>query len=862
MKKLLNKNQKRVTKWSMNGAKWLKKIVVCLLLALLLSANFAVFATSDSQTAYAAASTCPEGWTEKDPTKPGKCQPPAGTDKCPDKDNYVPTFKADKTLDYCSKKIVASGESTAQLLNYVALLSGVQQFLNKLIWPVLVMIGDLMDNSLLFANGMEERLQDIWIPIRNIVNILFVIVLVGIALYNVLGIGDDNSTYSIKAALPKIVIGIIAVNFSFLGIKVFLDGINVLTTAVFNLPGDVSQGLEKIIEDSNNPDGSPNLGEAAQERIKRLCANLQGLKLNEIDAASTEELNKLKKEKIYRAVATDVGLKNTDSVEAIETKLNEKGNESHKAKVKQQMDAGLCDGAKLSDQGKLFLARYNSRNAAFAMALNMSNIVFYQETNVDSLKDAEKLLTNTLFSVMLYLVFMASFLALFIVLLGRLVVMWLCIAISPILLIAIAAPELKDKIGGVGKLSEIFVKNAIAPLIISLAMTIGWIMLKAIQGLNPGGQSFSSGSAFTIDPTNGIPIVGLNSLQDFTVAIATIAVVWLGVFSAAEGTIAEFATNWLKESVTKAGKYIGSIPLRHIPAVPIRLPSGEQRQYTLQQLGRAVENKFIDTKADELIKDLGETPPAKPTDLRNVDTPDGLYSHLKRSKDNLESDDNKDEIKRWLGESKNKPIIDKIKLQDGGPKLIEDMEALSKEGDKEERKKIAKRILANDNVNRQSDTAPPPKKSDDATKPKTNPAKTVDKDGKMAGGGDFRGKYNDDNTTDKEANINMGIAKFNESIATLATKTEKDTGDKTAIETILNGMRYNKNKVAATPEEIKAHIGTKNYDNMVKIMGGGSKGEAAILAALDKNKPSAPPAAGGPPPPSPAPTPPAAPPAP
>lgn len=825
--------------------KLLKKTVIYLLLALLLSANFAIFATFDSQTAYAAASTCPKSWTEKDPTKPGQCQPPAGTTECPD--GYITKFKTENNksvLDYCSKNIASSAESTTQLLNYVALLSSVQQFLNKLIWPVLVMTGDLMDNSLLFANGMEERLQDIWIPIRNIVNILFVVVLVGIALYNVLGIGDDNSTYSIKAALPKIVIGIIAVNFSFLGIKVFLDGINVLTTAVFNLPGDVSQGLEKILVDSNDPNDPNNTdksipNDAAQERIKRLCANLQGLKLNEIDAASSEEINKIKKEKIYQAAASSVKLAANAPVAEIETALALPANSSQKAKVEQQMKAGLCDGAKLNDQGKLFLARYNSRNAAFAMALNMSNIVFYNETNVDSLKDAEKLLTNTLFSVMLYLVFMASFLALFIVLLGRLVVMWLCIAISPLLLIAIAAPELKDKIGGVGKLSEIFVKNAIAPLIISLAMTVGWIMLKAIQGLNPGGQNFSSGSAFTIDPTNGIPIVGLNSLQDFTVAIATIAVVWLGVFSAAEGTVAEFATNWLKESVSKAGKYIGSIPLRHIPAVPIKIPGKDTKSYTLQQLGRAVENKFIDTKADELIKDLGATPSAKPEDWRKIESPDQAYSQLKRSKEDLHSEDNRKAIDKWLKD--NPAIRRQIETDPEGRKLLPLLDDLVKTSgstpeDEKKRKEIAAKIQQNAKVFGAPDTPPP--KADDKTAPKKDAVKTVGDDKKISGSNrKFEDLYTDNAADQKEANIAAGIAKFNESVTNLAANTEKDSGDKTAIETVLKGMRFNNGTQTVTAYELKAAIGEKRYGNLTKIMGNEGKIDDALKVP--------PPAAGG-----------------
>ena len=74
----------------------------------------------------------------------------------------------------------------------------IQSFLSQAIWPILYMIGGLMDNNLLFGGGMGKTLQSIWIPIRNIVNILFVIILVGIALYNITGLGEDKGNYSIK----------------------------------------------------------------------------------------------------------------------------------------------------------------------------------------------------------------------------------------------------------------------------------------------------------------------------------------------------------------------------------------------------------------------------------------------------------------------------------------------------------------------------------------------------------------------------------------------------------------------------------------------------------------------------------------
>lgn len=113
---------------------------------------------------------------------------------------------------------------------------------SALFWPVIVMIGSLLDNDLIFGGAMGEKLLAIWVQVRNLVNIAFVLILLAIAVYNVLGIGKDGegSPLSLKQALPKFVLALVAVNFSFLAVKVVLDFTNVLTGVVFALPTSVS----------------------------------------------------------------------------------------------------------------------------------------------------------------------------------------------------------------------------------------------------------------------------------------------------------------------------------------------------------------------------------------------------------------------------------------------------------------------------------------------------------------------------------------------------------------------------------------------------------------------------------------------
>ncbi len=560
-----------------------KGVVAILLSVVVLNASVALvgqFANTQN-IAYAA-----PGDPEKAPAKPA-----------------APKTEAEKKAEADKKDPVAqtSAEVDKTLRNSVAFMIAMQKVMNKLIWPVLVMIGGLLDNSILFGNGMEERLREIWVPIRNLVNILFVIALVGIALYNVLGIGDESGNYSIKSILPKIIVGIIVVNFSFVGIKVFLDSINVLTTSIFALPDQVNEGLSAILNPQTPED---------KDRAERFCKASQGKSPG--DKISSEALKAETETGIYRELSQKYGdsifqkdpknfiaIKSNDTRTVMQGKVYDKLTSEKKKEFDKEFgerkDKKICNGTVLSDEGIIFLRKYNSRNAALAMALNMSNILFYEDIALGT-DTVEKFAINTIFSLMLYIVYVASFLALFVVLLARLVVMWVAIALSPVLLLGMAVPVIKEKISGFGDITSKFMQNALAPLGIAISMTIGWIMLKALNSVN----SYESGSAIYLGAGSGIPIVGISTIQDLIVALGTVAVIWLAVFTAASQSIAAPVTDALKGAVQKAGKWIGTTPLRHAPLFPITI-DGKSEDYTGKQVFTALREMGDTSQKDRAL---------------------------------------------------------------------------------------------------------------------------------------------------------------------------------------------------------------------------------------------------------------------
>ncbi len=478
---------------------------------------------------------------------------------------------------------------------------GISGALNRLLWPILIMIGGLLDNSILFGSGMDARLKEIWIPVRNLVNLVFVVGLVGVAIYNMTSLADDNT--SIKGLLPKLVLGIIAINFSFLGIKVFLDAINVATSAVFALPDQVSEGLAQI-EISKDPG-----------KTKLFCLAVAGKGSSESTYWNNEEaFREYQKTVANKSAMASFGLKT-------QTQCNE--NPACLQKAENLFKNGLCDGFKLSSEGSKFFERFGGQNVALAMAVELGEIMYYEDVDI-SVENVEKVLVSIIISMALYAIYAVTFIALFIVLLARLIVLWIIIAMSPVIILGSAIPAIGSKISSLSTAKDTFIQNAIAPLIISVSMTIGWIMLKAMKSIDSvGSESLSA----VFNSTDGsLPIVGLTTMQDIIVGIGVIAITWVAISSAMSKTIAKGITDTLFGTLKQAGKWITQLPL-NTNFIPINLPGQEPgKRYSLNEANYAFQNLFANKQTNRLSTDMGLRLEPKTTSWNLFQKPtQGLY---------------------------------------------------------------------------------------------------------------------------------------------------------------------------------------------------------------------------------------------
>ncbi len=423
-----------------------------------------------------------------------------------------------------------SAPTTAVLNSMLAGLSQVMKVIQVVFWPVLLMIGSLLQNDILFGAGMEQRLLDVWVIIRNFVNIFFVLILLGIALYNVVGAGEN---YHFKTILPKFVIALIAVNFTFIGMKVMLDGVNVVSTAIFGLPSSVQQTLAPP-EGGGETSTPAKIGIMTVDEVNDMCGMLYGGKVGE------------------------------------EPYLTNIKNASANAQT--ICTSSATNGSYLDPKAANFFSTMNSQNAAMVMAIsfgkaNLLDKVYVNEQNLT----LGKLATNTLFSIILYIVYGTAFVALFITLLIRLVALWLMIAISPLIVLPSVLPEsIKGMLGEGGELGKKFIKNAIVPIPVALVMSIGYVMLTALKGAKFGGAGTNQILNSINNPTLSLDLLtsGLTTLQEFIIAFAMVGFVWVGVFEAMKGTYAERFTEGIKGMVEGAGKTVGKFALGSIPLFP------------------------------------------------------------------------------------------------------------------------------------------------------------------------------------------------------------------------------------------------------------------------------------------------------
>ncbi len=109
-----------------------------------------------------------------------------------------------------------------------------------LLTPLLMLAGWLLTPDWAFGEifGLRPVLHDMWILVSNIVYVIFAFLLVAMAFMNIFG--AEGNTWAIRAKLPKLIIGIVSVPFTWFFISAIVSLSSILTASAVQLAGDAA----------------------------------------------------------------------------------------------------------------------------------------------------------------------------------------------------------------------------------------------------------------------------------------------------------------------------------------------------------------------------------------------------------------------------------------------------------------------------------------------------------------------------------------------------------------------------------------------------------------------------------------------
>lgn len=128
---------------------------------------------------------------------------------------------------------VAGIQANEPLNAIQSILSTVNVFVHILLLVILNMLQYLLQADFFNEPKMMSALNAIWVLSRNIMNIVFAIMLIGVAFYTII----TAKAELIKGKWSQFAIAVVLVNFSWFFPRVIIDVANVLTATVYSVPG-------------------------------------------------------------------------------------------------------------------------------------------------------------------------------------------------------------------------------------------------------------------------------------------------------------------------------------------------------------------------------------------------------------------------------------------------------------------------------------------------------------------------------------------------------------------------------------------------------------------------------------------------
>ena len=395
----------------------------------------------------------------------------------------VPTALAQGATTVAEQVQGSLGKNINDVLSIVAMIN---TFVQALLLITLQMLQYLLQADFFNNPTMMSGLNSVWVLSRDIMNVLFAVMLIGVAFVTII---TANNKY-ITEYISRFIIAVVLVNFSWFFPRIIIDVANILTSTVYSIPSIIGQD-----------------GNFACRTFKE-------------DGPGTEECKVLSDIKILPTVM-DVSLCKSEEDEGC--RCTDSSNSPIACyKIEPYSSAVTKMGA-----GHAML---NGMTTSFIRIHALTKISIQNGNNQNKV-DANAAFVTTLQIMITILMTLVVQLAILLPLIGlgiglfiRIILIWVTTAFMPFSFLGyLINGNLGTKVFGFDKdIWDEFINAAFLPAVVAVPFVIGLIMLSAVaQVPDPGGMTW------------GVPLIGtFKSWWPFMWMGAAIGIIWTGAFAA------------------------------------------------------------------------------------------------------------------------------------------------------------------------------------------------------------------------------------------------------------------------------------------------------------------------------------------
>lgn len=431
----------------------------------------------------------------------------------------------------------------------VKTINAIFNLMYALLTPLLMLAGWLLTPDWVFGEifGLRPVLHDMWILISNIVYVIFAFLLVAMAFMNIFG--SEGNTWAIKAKLPKLIVGIISVPFTWFFVSAVVSVASILTASAVQLAGDLAPG-----------------------------------QLNEFELSVPPKCT----------IDFTASASSDDAPAATDAKTATAAESGGKAATK----AGKFLDCPESDKKIKFSEMFKSNNAFGIVSYYAYGVFKIQDyknitkDNLSTIKNALNLGVNILIALVMFVVFFFIIIALVFALLSRALYFWAIAIFSPLLSLRYF---FEGKLGGFGDkwLSVTHIIGlALVPVYVAAALSFGLIFTSMVtttkfDGIASDYVKIDAGATkektvMTVFGTEytvkGTPVgtqtykdgktIGGGFIGQIVMQFAALGVLWFAVMAALKGSeITKEAAAPIEKFGGEIGSLIQSLP-KYAPIIP------------------------------------------------------------------------------------------------------------------------------------------------------------------------------------------------------------------------------------------------------------------------------------------------------